>query len=143
MFSAINDKSGTAYGSRSIDPSFVIAGKTGTSQVRTITEQERAQGLPDYEELPTNLRDHALFCGYGPYEDPRYAAAVIVEHGGSGSSVAAPIVRDLLMFAHYKDLPPLEAYPEEIRPQIQREQIELQLDGPGLDGDSIQGITRA
>ena len=143
MFSAINDKNGTAYDSRSIDPAFVIAGKTGTSQVRTITEQERAQGLPDYEELPTNLRDHALFCGFGPYDDPRYAAAVIVEHGGSGSRVAAPIVRDLLMYAYYKDLPPLEAYPEEMRTQIQREQIELQLDDPGLDGDSIQGITQA
>ncbi|MEO1919491.1 MAG: penicillin-binding transpeptidase domain-containing protein, partial [Paracoccaceae bacterium] len=56
-------------------------------------------------------RDHALFVGYAPYDNPRYAVAVVVEHGGGGSSVAAPIARDIIMRALYGDVPPLSAYP--------------------------------
>ena len=143
MFAAANDENGTAYGSRSVDASFVIAGKTGTSQVHTITEAARERGLPDYEDLPLRLRDHALFCGFAPFDKPQFAAAVIVEHGGSGSKAAAPIVRDLLMYAHYGTLPPLESYPEELRRQIQREQIELQLDELDPGGGRSRGVTQA
>ena len=143
MYAVTNDKNGTAHESRSADPSFIIAGKTGTSQVRTITEETRESGIPSYEDLPTQLRDHALFCGFAPYDDPTIVAAVIIEHGGSGSKVAAPIVRDLLMRAHYGRLPPLEAYPEKQRKRIQREQLELELDNPDPDGNPIQGVTQA
>ena len=143
MFAAANDENGTAYDSRSVDASFIIAGKTGTSQVHTITEEAREAGIPDYEDLPLRLRDHALFCGFAPYGNPKFAAAVIVEHGGSGSKVAAPIVRDLLMYAHYGALPPLESYPEEFRRQIQREQIELQLDDAVPGDGRFREVTQA
>ena len=99
----------------------LMAGKTGTSQVRIITAAERAAGVTKNEQLPWNRRDHALFVAYAPYDRPRYAIAQIVEHGGGGSAVAAPIARDILMRALYGGLPPLEAYPPE-----QREAIEEQ-----------------
>ena len=133
MFAAVNDAAGTAYESRSVDPVFPIAGKTGTSQVRTITEELREAGIPGHEDQPVHLRDHALFCGFAPYGAPQIAAAVIVENGGSGSKVAAPICRDLLMRTHYGRSPPLEAYPVELRPQILKERQEFP------DGDSEPG----
>ena len=73
-----------------------MCGKTGTSQVRRITEEERRAGLRKPEQVPWKERDHALFVGYAPADDPRYACAVVVEHGGGGSTVAAPICRDIL-----------------------------------------------
>ena len=127
MFGAINGKKGTAYEARAADESFLIAGKTGTSQVRAITPEERRIGLIKNEDLPWEQRDHALFCGYGPHDNPKFAVSVIVEHGGSGSEAAAPIGRDLLMRAHYGTVPPLEAYPKEFHSKIAKEQKELQL----------------
>ena len=127
MFGAINGKKGTAYEARAADESFLISGKTGTSQVRAITPEERRIGLVKNEDLPWEQRDHALFCGYGPHDNPKFAVSVIVEHGGSGSEAAAPIGRDLLMRAHYGTVPPLEAYPKEFHSKIAKEQKELQL----------------
>jgi penicillin-binding protein 2 len=110
MFAVVND-GGTAGRSRINDPAMVMAGKTGTSQVRIITAAERAAGVTRNDQLPWNRRDHALFVAYAPYDAPRYAIAQIVEHGGGGSAVAAPIARDILMRALYGGLPPLSAYP--------------------------------
>ena len=73
-----------------------IAGKTGTAQVRRITKEERESGVLKNEDLAWRSRDHALFVGYAPSDNPRYAVSVLVQHGGGGSSVAAPIGRDLL-----------------------------------------------
>jgi penicillin-binding protein 2 len=73
-----------------------IAGKTGTAQVRVITAAERARGVKRNEDLEWRLRDHALFVCYGPYDAPRYACAIVVEHGGGGSAKAAPIARDVM-----------------------------------------------
>lgn len=87
---------GTAYAARITEPGYSMAGKTGTSQVRRITREERAAGIRRNEDKPWNERDHALFVGFGPIEAPRYACAVVVEHGGGGSSIAAPIARDIL-----------------------------------------------
>ena len=75
----------------------IMAGKTGTSQVRNITAAERARGVMSNDQLPWNRRDHALFVGFAPYDDPRYAVSVVVEHGGGGSTAAAPIARDVLL----------------------------------------------
>lgn len=72
------------------------AGKTGTAQVRRISIEERESGVLKNEEIAWRTRDHALFVGYAPYENPRYAVSVLVQHGGGGSSVAAPIGRDIL-----------------------------------------------
>ncbi|HKK23317.1 MAG TPA: penicillin-binding protein 2 [Pseudohaliea sp.] len=74
-----------------------MAGKTGTSQVRRISTAERISGIVGNEDRPWRLRDHALFVAYAPIHAPRYAAAVVVEHGGSGSRTAAPIARDILL----------------------------------------------
>ena len=76
-----------------------MAGKTGTSQVRRISRAERKTGVVKNEHLPWEKRDHALFIGYAPYEQPRYAIAVIIEHGGAGSKAAAPVARDILVAA--------------------------------------------
>ncbi|MEM7654389.1 MAG: penicillin-binding transpeptidase domain-containing protein, partial [Pseudomonadota bacterium] len=90
------DERGTARGSRILEPGMSMGGKTGTAQVRRITLAERATGVRTNEELPWKERDHALFVGYGPIEKPRYVVSVFVEHGGGGSSVAAPIARDIM-----------------------------------------------
>ena len=82
---------GTAVGSRIKEEGFEMAGKTGTSQVKRITKAERASGVRRQEDLPWHLRHHALFVGYAPVTSPRYVCAVVVEHGGGGSAVAAPI----------------------------------------------------
>jgi penicillin-binding protein 2 len=86
---------GTAKSSQIHVAGFEMGGKTGTSQVRRITMAERAAGLR-LDEWPWEQRDHALFVGFAPVGAPRYACSVIVEHGGGGSSVAAPIARDIL-----------------------------------------------
>ncbi len=88
---------GTAARAAIRQAGFEMAGKTGTSQVRRITKAERARGVIKNEHLPWEKRDHALFIGYAPVAAPRYAVAVIVEHGGGGSKVAAPIARDVLL----------------------------------------------
>ena len=90
---------GTAWGARIEESGFEMAGKTGTSQVRRISALERRLGVRKNEDLPREERDHALFVGYAPLKRPRYAVAVVVEHGGSGSKAAAPLARDLLLAA--------------------------------------------
>ncbi len=96
MRGVVNDPRGTAFRQRIVDGVWTFGGKTGTSQVRRITEEERRVGLRKPDQVPWRERDHALFVGYAPLEAPRYALAVIVEHGGGGSSVAAPIAREVL-----------------------------------------------
>lgn len=96
LFAVVNEPGGTAYGSRILEEGMEMVGKTGTSQVRRISESEREDGVASNDSLPWKDRDHALFIGYAPYEEPRYAIAVIVEHGGSGGHNAAPIARDIL-----------------------------------------------
>ena len=77
----------------------MMGGKTGTIQVRRITAAERAEGIVKNEDRAWEHRDHALFVGYAPVKDPKYVVAVVVEHGGSGSSVAAPMAHDILLQA--------------------------------------------
>lgn len=72
-----------------------IAGKTGTVQVKRISKEQRERGITDNIDRPWKERDHALFVAYAPVKNPRYAISVIVEHGGSGSSMAAPIAQDI------------------------------------------------
>ncbi len=98
-----NHPAGTAFEHRMMWQHQEMAGKTGTAQVRRITQAERDQGVLSNDQLPWSQRDHALFVGYAPVDKPRYAVSVIVEHGGSGSSVAAPIARDLLIAALQRD----------------------------------------
>ena len=122
MFDTVNDRRGTAYGSRIIDDAMRMAGKTGTSQVRNITAAERARGVTRNEDLPWERRDHALFVNYAPFDNPKYAVAVVVEHGGGGSRAAAPIARDVTLQALAGGDPPLEAYPTKDRERIREQQ---------------------
>ena len=95
-----NSPRGTAYRARIIEKGMEMAGKSGTSQVRRISASERdASGGVRKREVPWKEMEHALFIAFAPVERPRYAATVVVEHGGGGSAVAAPIVRDLLLEA--------------------------------------------
>jgi len=97
MEKVTDDPRGTAHAARIKRPDMSMAGKTGTAQVRRISLRERESGVRKNEELPWRFRDHALFVGYAPIENPRYAISVVVEHGGGGSSVAAPIARDVMI----------------------------------------------
>ncbi len=98
-----NSPRGTAYRSRIHEPGMTSAGKTGTVQVRRITEAQRRKRLLKNEERPWRDRDHALFVGFAPVGAPRYAVAVVVEHGGGGASVAAPVAHDVLTEAQRRD----------------------------------------
>ena len=95
MFKSTNEIFGTSYSSRIDDPKYQFAGKTGTSQVKRITEEERELDL-DTSQIPYKNRDHAWFVAFGPYQNPRYAMSVLVEHGGSGSKAAAPLAKKLM-----------------------------------------------
>lgn len=122
-----NYQRGTAYRSRIVAGGMEMAGKTGTSQVRNITAEERAAGVTRNADLPWNRRDHALFVSFAPVDAPRYACSVIVEHGGGGSTAAAPIARDIMLFAQYGTVPPLDAYPANQRAGIQERFDALEL----------------
>ena len=94
MFGSTNEVMGTSYRSRIDDPKYQFAGKTGTSQVKKITEQERELDLKTFE-IPYEQRDHALYVAFGPYKNPRYALSILIEHGGNGSTTAAPMAKKL------------------------------------------------
>ena len=94
MFGSTNEVMGTSYRSRINDPKYQFAGKTGTAQVKKITERDRELDLKTFE-IPYEERDHALYIAFGPYKNPRYALSVFVEHGGNGSTTAAPMAKKL------------------------------------------------
>ncbi|MEZ5882983.1 MAG: penicillin-binding protein 2 [Paracoccaceae bacterium] len=140
MDAVVNSRRGTAKSSRIVAAEWTMAGKTGTSQVRNITAAERARGVISNDQLPWNRRDHGLFVAYAPVDNPRYAVSVVVEHGGGGSTAAAPVARDILLFALNGGVPPLTAYPESQRGRIRSMQESLDLVDPETVGD---GKTRA
>lgn len=125
MYEVVNNRRGTGYRSRIIAEDWRMAGKTGTSQVRNITTAERARGVTRNADLPWERRDHALFVAFAPYDKPRYAVSVLVEHGGGGSTAAAPIARDVLLQALAGGEPQLDAYPKGDRARIQSQQKRL------------------
>ena len=94
MFSSTNEVRGTSYKSRINNLKYQFAGKTGTAQVKRITKLDRELDLKT-SEIAYEERDHALYIAFGPYKNPRYAVSIIIEHGGSGSSIAAPIANKL------------------------------------------------
>ena len=102
MSDVVNSSQGTANALRVKQPEFTYAGKTGTAQVKRITEREREMGITQ-ASLPWHLRHHALFVCYGPVDNPRYACAVIVEHGQAGGATAGPIGRDVLVETMKRD----------------------------------------
>jgi len=107
MNAVVNEAGGTAHAARITEPGFAMGGKSGTSQVRHISEYEREHGSHKLRQLPWKDRDHALFVAFAPVGAPRYVCATVVEHGGTsgggGSAVAAPICRDVLLEAQRRD----------------------------------------
>tara|TARA_Y100000590_G_scaffold87022_1_gene97455 strand:- start:5169 stop:7052 length:1884 start_codon:yes stop_codon:yes gene_type:complete len=95
QYGATNEPMGTSYRSRHVKSEYIFAGKTGTSQTRTITAEERKLKLKQ-KDLPYKRRDHALFTAFAPYKNPQYAISIVIEHGGTGSSAAAPIAKKII-----------------------------------------------
>jgi len=121
MSAVVNEQGGTAYAyARISDPALAMGGKSGTSQVRHISQAERDHGVKKSAELPWKERDHALFVAFAPVGAPRYVCAVVVEHGGEsgggGSAVAAPICRDILLEAQRRD--PARRVPQDAISQV-------------------------
>jgi penicillin-binding protein 2 len=103
MDAVCNEAGGTAYGARITDDGMTMGGKSGTAQVRHITQAEREHGLRKPEQVPWKERDHALFVAFAPVQAPRYVCSVVVEHGIGGSKYAAPIARDVLRECQKRD----------------------------------------
>lgn len=141
MFEVSNSKRGTAYGSRIADPALAMAGKTGSSQVFSISAAERAEGVRSQDDLPWSRRDHALFVAFAPFNAPRYAVSVVVEHGGGGSTSAAPIARDIMLFAQHGGLPREESYPVSQRARVRDVLADLSVRILQPD-DASSGITK-
>ncbi|MFD1797629.1 penicillin-binding protein 2 [Paracoccus aurantiacus] len=141
MDAVMNATGGTAAKSRIVTEEWRMAGKTGTSQVRNITAAERARGVTRNEQLPWDRRDHALFVCFAPFDAPKYAVSVVVEHGGGGSAVAAPVARDILLYALSGGVPPLSAYPDSQRGAIEEMHRNMRLIAPVANNSG--GRTRA
>ena len=97
MIGVTEEPRGTAYAVRLAMAGTAMGGKTGTAQVRRISQRQRDTGIQRNAKLPWRMRDHALFVGFAPAKAPRYAISVVVEHGGGGATVAAPIARDVMI----------------------------------------------
>jgi penicillin-binding protein 2 len=107
MWAVVNEQGGTAPVARldqqgnptapgaPVGPGVQMAGKTGSVQVRNVTREQREKGYAS-ENMPWELRPHALFVGFAPYDAPRYAVAVVVEHGNAGAATAGPVARDIM-----------------------------------------------
>lgn len=109
MYAVVNEPGGTATRSAFDNKEWKLAGKTGTSQVYRITNEERARGLTKPDDLPWARRDHALFVCFAPFEAPRYACAVVVEHGIGGARMAGPKAKEIMTAVMSKDPARLKA----------------------------------
>ncbi len=96
MFAVVNEQGGTAPQARLTDQRWQMAGKTGSAQVRRVSREQRENTNFDSSKLPWEFRPHALFVAYAPYDAPRYALSVVVEHGNAGAAMAGPIARDIM-----------------------------------------------
>jgi penicillin-binding protein 2 len=95
MYAVVNEVGGTAPLARLSVPGVQMAGKTGSTQVRRVSRAQRENGFKS-ENLPWEYRPHALFVAFAPYDSPRYALSVVVEHGNAGAQAAAPLARDIM-----------------------------------------------
>jgi len=95
MWAVVNEPGGTAPLARLDLPDVTLAGKTGSTQIRRVSRDAREHGFKS-ENLAWELRPHALFVAFAPYDAPRYALSVVVEHGNAGAQAAAPVARDIM-----------------------------------------------
>jgi penicillin-binding protein 2 len=112
MTAVVND-GGTAAASKLPLDGILLAGKTGTAQVHNLSASERGG---HYTAALWSLRDHSLFAGFAPADKPRYAIGCVIEHGGFGAAVAAPLVRDTMtyLFDKPKALAALDVFEQSI-----------------------------
>jgi len=103
MDKVCNEPGGTSFAWRINEPGFEMAGKTGTAQVRVYSKEERARGLTNNANLAWKLRDHALFIGYAPVNNPKYAIVCMIEHGATPPHPHCQMARDILLFAQKRD----------------------------------------
>ncbi len=103
MWAVVNEPGGTAPQAKLADPRWQLAGKTGSAQVRRVSREQREDTNFDSSKLPWEFRPHALFVAYAPYDAPRYAVSVVVEHGNAGAAMAGPIARDIMTDALQRD----------------------------------------
>ena len=96
MFAVVNERGGTAPEARLPDGRWQLAGKTGSAQVVRVSRYAREHGF-DSAKLPWRLRPNALFVAFAPYDAPRYALSVVIEHGNAGATAAAPVARDIML----------------------------------------------
>jgi len=97
MWAVVNEQGGTAPQARLPDPKVQLAGKTGSAQVRRVSREQREQGNFQSDKLPWEFRPHALFVAFAPYDAPRYAVSVVIEHGNAGAAAAAPVAREIML----------------------------------------------
>ncbi|WP_374273179.1 penicillin-binding protein 2 [Paenirhodobacter enshiensis] len=141
MTAVVNGSHATAGKSKIVRSDWKMAGKTGSAQVRNISAAERERGVIANSALPWKYRDHGLFVCYAPVDNPKYAVSLIVEHGGGGASAAAPIARDIMLFALAGGVPPMDAYPADQRAEAKKRFDALDLMDP--DTPSGPGRSRA
>jgi penicillin-binding protein 2 len=103
MNRTMNEGGGTAYNWRITQPGFEMAGKTGTAQVRAYSQEEHARGITKNSALDWKLRDHALFIGYAPVDNPKYAIVSIIEHGATPAHPHVATARDVLLLCQQRD----------------------------------------
>lgn len=94
MYAVVNVPGGTAYSGRIMDARYAMAGKTGTAQVHHMAREGVNQA-----SLPWEFRHHALFIGFAPFDAPKYACGVVIEHGSGEGEAAVPVARDVLLKA--------------------------------------------
>jgi penicillin-binding protein 2 len=111
MWAVVNEAGGTAPASKLPDARWQMAGKTGSAQVRRVSREQREQGNYDSSKLPWEFRPHALFVAFAPYDAPRYALSVVVEHGNAGAAAAGPIARDIMLDTLQRDPAERDALP--------------------------------
>ena len=97
MWAVVNEPGGTAPKARIWLPGVQLAGKTGSAQVRRVSRWLRESGHFNSAKLAWEFRPHALFICYAPYDAPRYAVALVIEHGNAGADIAAPLARDIML----------------------------------------------
>ncbi|PXZ01775.1 penicillin-binding protein 2 [Commensalibacter melissae] len=97
MYAVVNENKGSGAKAKMDYHGMLLAGKTGTAQVKSVSRALRESGHFNSANLPWKYRPHALFICFAPYDDPQYAISLIVEHGNAAASVAAPLAREMMV----------------------------------------------